>query len=773
MKILLIMDPGILVPPKGYGGHERLVAMFAEEYKRLGHEVHLLVTTGSFIEGCTMHPFGNEGFPPGRKEGLKAIPRAWNFLKKHRHEFDLVHNFGRLAYLLPILNDPVKKIMTYGREINRKNARISNVLPHRNIVFTGCSRDLLSRVALTGNWEVVYNAINFENYNLQPWVPENAPLIFLGRIERVKGCHHAIKVALATGQNLIIAGNISPLIEEQKYFKTEIEPYIDDQQIKYVGQVDDAQKNHYLGKAKALLFPIQWEEPFGMVMVEAMASGTPVIGFRNGSVPEVIDEGITGFMVNTNDEMAASINRLHEIDREKCRLQAASRFDVRIIAQQYLGLLSDRNRIVIATSGQPSANPRVVKEAITLDKAGYRVTVIYAPLSPWADEFDKTLFAETPTINWIRAGLLPGKQPLLYKLVRLRRKLYEWSFKYAKGLSIAHENAFVIYSPELKRMAIAIKAELYIAHNLGALPAAVLAARKWNALSGFDAEDYHRGETPSHSLFHHLAVKIENKYIPHINYFSAASPLIASAYSRLFGNRKVIPINNVFSIKHLQPIHATTPGELSMFWFSQKIGTTRGLENVISTLNYLKECNISLHVLGNCTEEYKHHLLGLTEKPKSIHFLEPVAPEKIFEIAANFDVGLATEIPHSENRQICLTNKIFTYVLAGNCILSSNTLAQKEFMEDYEGIGLVYKNNDPSDLAEKIKYLYENPLDVLKYRKHSLEVAETSLNWEIESQKFLNLIEETLKSRRTHQTINLVTLQGILVNIICFAFELW
>jgi len=96
MKILMIMDPGILVPPKGYGGHERLVAMFAEEYQRLGHEVHLFVTPGSFIAGCIMHPFGKEGFPAKKKDAFKTIMEAWLFLIKHWNEFDLVHNLAGL-----------------------------------------------------------------------------------------------------------------------------------------------------------------------------------------------------------------------------------------------------------------------------------------------------------------------------------------------------------------------------------------------------------------------------------------------------------------------------------------------------------------------------------------------------------------------------------------------------------------------------------------------------------------------------------------------------
>lgn len=337
MRILLVMDPGILVPPKGYGGHERLVAMFAAQYAKMGHQVDLLVTPGSAIQGCTVHPFGKEGFPPKKWDARLAVPTAWKFLWKNRNNYDLVHNFGRLFYLLPILNHPVKKIMTYGREISSRNIQWINKLPNKNLVFTGCSNNLISRCNISGKWEAVYNAIEFEKYKLVPEVGEDAPLMFLGRIEKVKGCHIAIQVAKATGRKLIIAGNKSPLADEQEYFETQIAPFIDDDQIKWVGQVNDEEKNFYLGQCRTLLFPIEWNEPFGMVMVEAMACGTPVIGFTRGSVDEVIDEGITGHKVNSKEEMIEAVNSLN-LSRTKCAEQARSRFDTPVVAEHYLNL---------------------------------------------------------------------------------------------------------------------------------------------------------------------------------------------------------------------------------------------------------------------------------------------------------------------------------------------------------------------------------------------------------------------------------------------------
>ncbi len=336
MKILLVMDPGILVPPKGYGGHERLVYMFAKEYARLGHEVHLLVTNGSSVEGCTVHGYGREGFPPKKMDALLAIPKAWWFLWKNRNKFRLIHNFGRLAYLLPVLNHPIRKIMTYGREISYKNIFQINKFKNQNLVFTGCSHNLISRNNLAGRWETVYNAIDFTKYTLVENIKEDAPLMFLGRIEKVKGCHTAIRVALETGNKLLIGGNISPLEDERKYFEKEIKPYIDGKQIVFLGPLNDEEKNLYLGQSKALLFPIEWDEPFGMVMVEAMACGTPVIAYNKGSVSEVVNNNVTGFVCDNYQELINRISSISLLNRKVCRAHSKNRFDVSRIAMQYL-----------------------------------------------------------------------------------------------------------------------------------------------------------------------------------------------------------------------------------------------------------------------------------------------------------------------------------------------------------------------------------------------------------------------------------------------------
>ena len=337
MRILLIMDPGISVPPATYGGHERLVYLFAEEYTRLGHEVILLAGPNSYCSGITV-TFGLNNLQRSSVAKAKETAFVWKYLTLKGKQFDLIHNFGRLIYLLPAVNTTATKIMTYGRPITAKGIKIINTLPNKNIFFTACSNYCVSTGNVAGRWETVYNAIDFSKYQLREAVADDAPLMFLGRLDKIKGVHTAINVAKASGDKLIIAGNIPHTADNYAYFKEQIEPLIDNHRIVFTGPLNDDQKNDYLGKAKALLFPIEWDEPFGMVMIEAMACGTPVIAFRRGSVPEVVTEGINGFIVHDEAEMLAKLSSIKNINRKLCRQTADDRFDVKVIALKYLAL---------------------------------------------------------------------------------------------------------------------------------------------------------------------------------------------------------------------------------------------------------------------------------------------------------------------------------------------------------------------------------------------------------------------------------------------------
>lgn len=332
------MDPGVAVPPKLYGGHERLVYMFAEQYIKMGHSVTIMAGPDSYCSGKTIH-FGKNGLPKSKIQSLWEVAIAWKYLYLNHGKYDLIHNFGRLVYLIPILNKSVQKVMTYGRVVTSRNIEKICAKPNKNLIFTGCSNYLVSTGNVAGIWKTVYNAIDFSKYALQTKVESDAPLMFLSRLDKIKGCHNAISLAKKTGRKLIIAGNISHVKEEQNYFETEVKPHVDGTQIQYVGPLNDEEKNEYLGKCAALLMLIEWDEPFGMVMAEAMACGTPVVGFRRGSVPEVVEEGVTGYVVTTVDEAVQALDKIPSINRTSCRERAKGRFNVDVISADYLNLV--------------------------------------------------------------------------------------------------------------------------------------------------------------------------------------------------------------------------------------------------------------------------------------------------------------------------------------------------------------------------------------------------------------------------------------------------
>jgi glycosyltransferase involved in cell wall biosynthesis len=184
----------------------------------------------------------------------------------------------------------------------------------------------------------VPNGVPLDTYTFRGDVDASAPLVFLGRLEEIKGPHLAIEIARRTGLSLILAGNIPDA--HRAWFDKHVAPHIDNTQIRYIGQVNDAEKNVLLGGAKAFLMPIMWEEPFGIVMAEAMACGTPVLGLRRGAVPEVVEHETTGFVVDTVDELVAAIDLLPSLSRAACRARVERLYSDAAVTEGYTNIYS-------------------------------------------------------------------------------------------------------------------------------------------------------------------------------------------------------------------------------------------------------------------------------------------------------------------------------------------------------------------------------------------------------------------------------------------------
>jgi glycosyltransferase involved in cell wall biosynthesis len=333
MKILITADPELPVPPKLYGGIERIIDLLVRGLQQQGHQVGLVAHRESTCPAERLFPWSAE-----RSQAMLDSFYNTRDLRTAVQQFqpDLVHSFSRLQYLLPLLAAPLPKVMSYQRQPTGRTVKWAAALAAKSLVFTGCS-DYICRQgrAFAGTWQPIHNGVEVEKYTFQPTVSEDAPLVFLSRVERIKGAHTAIAVAQRTGRRLLIAGNRVDTPEGTAYWEAEIAPHLNRDGIEYIGAVNDQQKNELLGQAAAMIVPIEWEEPFGIVFAEALACGTPVISSPRGALPEIVRHGVDGFLVNSVEEACAAIAQLPTINRTHCRQQAEHCFSAKAIVAQY------------------------------------------------------------------------------------------------------------------------------------------------------------------------------------------------------------------------------------------------------------------------------------------------------------------------------------------------------------------------------------------------------------------------------------------------------
>lgn len=335
MKILLTCDPEFPVPPHLYGGVERLVDGLAKGYQMQGHEVYLVAHPAS---KC-VYTVQNNKWPALYSRGFGNIIKNAMFLYKVAKKVkpDVIHSFSRLLYGYPLfLNTKLPFIQTYGRKISAKSTSFAVRFAGKKLCFTACGGHMLTGLANKQLFTTIFNFTDIDYFTYDPFI-EKKYVMVLGRIEDIKGTKEAIQAAIQSNTDIIIAGNVEPA--HYKYFDEEIKPLMAHPLVQYVGAVNDEQKKYYLQRAKALLFPVKWEEPFGIVMAEALACGTPVIAFNRGSVPEIIIENKNGYIVTNVSEMVTAISKISFLNNEEIRSDALSRFSATNITTQYLDLL--------------------------------------------------------------------------------------------------------------------------------------------------------------------------------------------------------------------------------------------------------------------------------------------------------------------------------------------------------------------------------------------------------------------------------------------------
>lgn len=404
------------------------------------------------------------------------------------------------------------------------------------------------------------------------------------------------------------------------------------------------------------------------------------------------------------------------------------------------------NSVIFITTGQPTTNPRLLKEVETLIYHGYRVRVICCFYQSWAQKFDQDIVSRYPDV-FVYCGGDPRFDKITYLKTRIRQKISTAIWPYVRWGGIP-ENAVSRTHAEAVSLARQMKADIYIAHNLGALPAAVSAAKFNKSKVGYDAEDMNTAQFNNReNNLYRLNKYIEVKYFPDTGYFSAASPLIASNYQRIYPFLTPVVINNVFKKINLK-LTAFTPGQpLKLFWFSQTTGQDRGLEMVIRAM---KDVNgpVQLLLLGQCSAADRAALTALAGESGlgdgQLQFHEPVAPEELFYFAAQFHIGIASETAATLNRDICLTNKIFTYIQCGLAVLASDTKAQQLFMEQYPASGKVFEKNNAHSFSAQINAYLGNPELLHQTRISNYHLGQSALNWEKESALFLELVQSLL-----------------------------
>ncbi len=409
-----------------------------------------------------------------------------------------------------------------------------------------------------------------------------------------------------------------------------------------------------------------------------------------------------------------------------------------------------KTRICLVSPGHVASNPRLVKEADALNNAGYQVRVVAGDYMAEVRLLDKTILSSA-SWSWVTVGL--GTK-FIYSLRKIKQKLAQLiaATGWIPNLSVAIW-AHHPLSKRLAQVAAAEAADLYIAHCLAALPAAAWAAKKHNAKFGFDAEDFHIGEladTPENQREIRIRDRIERTLLPRCSHLTAASPKIAEEYHKRYGI-KMQPILNVFPLSE-SPNQQTKQAhrfehQPSLYWFSQTIGAGRGIEAIVQAMAKM-ETQVKLFLRGIPASGYQQQLqnlaqeLGILEK---VYFLPSAPPGEMVKLAAEHDLGLSLELTQPFNRAICLTNKIFTYLLAGIPVLISRTPAQEDFAKQLGQAAVLIDINDIDSIAKTLDNFLSQPDKLAFARSHAKKLGQKVYNWDVEKKYFLNSVEESLK----------------------------
>jgi len=332
MRIAQVAPLWERVPPPAYGGIELIVGLLTDELVKRGHEVTLFASGDSITLAKleSVHPQALRLDSTVKECGIYEMLQM-SRVYEQASEFDIIHSHmgcSALSYANLVKTPTVHTLHGIFTPDNEKMFSHARRQPYVSISDAQREPRLNLNCVAT-----VYNGIDLNTYKFYDKPQDQPYLAFLGRISPEKGTHLAIEIAKRSGWRLKMAGKVD--VVDVDYFEQEIKPHIDGKQIEYFGEADHEKKNELMGGAVATLFPITWREPFGLVMIESMASGTPVIAMELGSTSEVIVHGKTGFLVNSVEDCIAAIDKVGELNRYACREHVENNFSVRRMTDGY------------------------------------------------------------------------------------------------------------------------------------------------------------------------------------------------------------------------------------------------------------------------------------------------------------------------------------------------------------------------------------------------------------------------------------------------------
>lgn len=331
MRIAQVAPLRVAVPPRGYGGTERVIAELTEALIGLGHDV-TLYASGDSRTSARLVPVVPRALGFGSKvDALSAHLTLLTEVYRSAGDYDVIHSHLEQLTLPFVGMASTPTVLTFHSRLDIPELLLLlRAYPRANYVsISDAQREPVPDV----HWvATVYHGVNVESF---PFRPEHDDyLVFVGRISPEKGPEHAIEIAKRAGSPLKIAAKVDP--SDRDFFKREVLPRLDHPLIEFLGPLGERRKRVLMANARALLLPIDWPEPFGMVFIEALASGTPVLTRPRGAAPEVLRDGATGYLRETDEELAATVGKLDAIDRTACRHYAASRFDTARMARNYV-----------------------------------------------------------------------------------------------------------------------------------------------------------------------------------------------------------------------------------------------------------------------------------------------------------------------------------------------------------------------------------------------------------------------------------------------------